>query len=243
MTLLAGITVAPRGRKTAMDGQDGVPASVDYAESTIRQLRETAGGRDIRVVVFPTSPDTEVPDGADEIVPADRIYSVIGNSDRLLRHLVDHGDGKPFLQCQDDLLLCRNAVARMCGVADSGMGNAGLVGFYTPPRIANAFSANRLMPGAATWGMLCSLWHPGAAEDFLGIDFERRRQDHGTGKSGARKWDVMVGDWMRLGRFQTLRHVPCLVQHAGDVSSIGNGTGVRRTTNFRQDWDAMVGSP
>lgn len=244
--LIVGITTAPRDE--------------EYLWETLSGLSGEASRTDIDLHVFPTTPGwSRRSAGARWHWPSlmsmqtvfhdtDTPLSLVENSDRLVRTLGRLvGEGGSFLQCQDDLAWCVNATDRIADCR-SRMKGLDYLSFYTPYE-ARSRGRGEIAPYPPrdVYGTLCNLWNGGAAAHFADTwTHPKREKCYGarkSGREGMKGWDLMVKDWLQhranqLGRATSARHIPCLVQHAGRVSSSGKALGVRRTMNFRRDYNA-----
>lgn len=245
--LRIGVTTAFRGKATIglRSAPVSVPEEVDYVTKTIRQLRREGGVGTTEIHLFPTAPGIHV-EGADVVHPTDEPLNMVQNSDRLVRTLGEMDE--PFLQCQDDLQLCRRATQRMLHLARQMQDhpNAGILSFYTPWSTKPLPWRIVKYPPSTVYGTLCNLWNPDAAIEFVdGWHHQKREAVGGTGPTGMKGWDLMVKRWLMWSqRFTAYRHVPCLVQHTGQVSSSGKRLGQRRTMNFAgAGVDAMSQKP
>lgn len=161
----------------------------------------------------------------------------LGNTEATRRTLAALArDGREVLYFEDDVLLCRNAVARALEMRVPA--GAALLSFFDMKEFAPGYAAGvhiaHPLPG------------PGGGE-FWGNQFFRMTaevlswlaaQDWGSTSHGAFRsgGDVVMGELLTRHRTAgtVAYHLPCLVEHIGEVSAAfpGTGTARRRATNF-----------
>ncbi len=169
-----------------------------------------------------------------------------GSTEAMRRVLADAaGEGLDVLFFEDDLLLCKNAVARMA--AQQVPPQASLVTFFDMKEVAAGASFGmyfRPPTGAdhqGLWGCQC-LRIPADVVQWL-AEKDWRGTVFGGLKMGS---DVILGELLlrHPGRGQIAVHIPCLVEHVGESSACFPGIGLpgwRRATNFPgQDFDAST---
>jgi hypothetical protein len=238
------MTSARRGPDTVGHrGQKPPERDVDYTSGCVEELRK-ASSRPLEIHLFPTAPDAPRDVGEDVTHYNHKTMGLVENSDRMMRYVASLD--KPAIQCQDDIVLCRNAIDRVVQVVSEGRPpNAGLISFYTPIAAGQPRGLYHY-PAEALYATMLNVWYPSAASEFVFEWWHPKRLCYGdqkTGPRGVKGWDLMVQYWLKWSKkYRAYRHIPCLAQHRGVVSASAKAVGQRTSMNFKGvQYDATKG--
>ncbi|HVA47660.1 MAG TPA: hypothetical protein VNH11_14920 [Pirellulales bacterium] len=220
MTWCVGMTTAPRARPTL--------------ERSLSSLI-AAGWNQPRLFA---EPHTSVPANLSELAVTWRDRKLgafpnwyLGLSELFLREpLAD-----AYLMCQDDAIFAEGArdylEQDLWPAAD-----VGVVSIYTPTHWSRGAPRGFHVEthGWASWGALAYVFPNKSLRALLAhpLLIEHRRLGPGD---GLRNIDSVVGAWCQAAELPYFVHVPSLVQHIGETSTIwttAGATGCRRASDF-----------
>jgi len=216
-----GVTTAPRG--------------VDYLARTLASLK-AAGWERPTVFAEPGSP---IPAGhcPGQVVQRDQSLGIFGNWRQSLLDLLD-GDAEAILLCQDDVVLCRGARARL----ERDLWptpRTGCVSLYCGAPHATGRGLTRIRR-KNIWGA-CALVFP--------RDAAARLIDHRLVRNWRRskKVDILVGSVLNALHLELWAYSPSLAQHVGAISTPAgqaDATGKRTACDFLgEEADARYAPP
>lgn len=215
-----------------------------YVAQTIRQI-VSEGGRDLVRRLYVDGSESDVVTLARSLEPElrtgwslERLGEGLGSTEAMRRVLVRSAEsGGDLLFFEDDLLLARNAVARMA--AQSVPADAGIVTFFdmkeVPPGSVRGLYRTRAdgRDGSGFWGAQCLKFPEETVRWLADQDWSRVA----TGNSRMAS-DISMGRLLatRGERDRLAVHIPCLVEHVGSTSACFPGLSLsprwRRASNF-----------
>ena len=230
--LVVGMTVAERS----------LPDPLGYAKQTVSELLSSRVARavDVDLSLFPATRSRDewfasCARGPRFPEPGSQL-DVVENTNRVIEYLCSRvRDGDFFLALQDDLLFSDGAIETIRRTTPKE--GVGAVTFYCP-YVLGLNEGLRDYPRGAFYGELAILWRRECAQEFL---FWSRGAKRSSAEGGH---DLLVNQFFyeNWHKWRLLSHNPCVVQHMGEVSTMGNKSGnwARRSPNFRE---AMVVAP
>ena len=142
-----------------------------------------------------------------------------------------------YLMCQDDAIFAAASRAYL-EKALWPAAAVGVVSIYTPSHWSKGktpgFHEER--HGWASWGALAYIFPNPSVRALLSDPLFIKHRHHGAAE-GMRNIDSLVGAWCESAKLPYYVHVPSLVQHIGDTSTIwtkASATGPRRAGDFQE---------
>ena len=144
-----------------------------------------------------------------------------------------HADA--YLMCQDDALFARE-VKPYLEATLWPTSRVGVVSLYCPTHehIENFAGFHEIKRGSAAWGAVAYVFSNPGIRNLLSDQTVLNHRHHGP-SAGLRNIDPVVGSWCQRSKLPYFVHVPSLVQHIGETSTIkeaGSLSGNRVAIDF-----------
>ena len=233
----------PRVRSWAV-GVTTAPRAVETLAHTLESL--TRAGWSKRCVF--AEPKSYLPSDTTQVVQrAERLGAFpnwyLGLAELVLRH----PDADAYMMLQDDVELASNLRSYLEQTLWPARGT-GVVSVYCPShyRRRRSVGYHAIDEGWNTWGALCYVLPTSRARRLLSDPDVLEHRWRGP-CDGLKNIDSVVGAWCRRAQLSYLIHVPSLVQHTGDSSTLypaARATGRRHADDFLGDAaQIMTGIP
>ena len=225
----------------------GVTTAPRPAETLTQTLESLARAGWSKQCVF-AEPESRLPANATQVVQRVERLGAFPNWYLGLAELVlRQPEADAYMMLQDDVELARNLRSYLEQTLWPGHAT-GVVSVYCPShyRRRRSVGYHAIDEGWNTWGALCYVLPRRSARWLLSDPEVLEHRWRGPG-DGLKNVDSVVGAWCRRAQLNYLIHVPSLVQHTGDASTLypaARATGRRQADDFLGDAaQIMTGIP